>query len=64
VGAGWLAPVLEWRQPSRELSCINTACVCYTSVRPKEFACLFDCDRSKEFGCLTVGGSHKTMSEY
>jgi hypothetical protein len=43
VDAGWLAPVLECRQSSRELSCINTACVCYTlSVRPKELACLFD----------------------
>jgi hypothetical protein len=45
VDAGWLAPVLECRQPGRELQCINTACVHYAvSVRPKEFACLLDCD--------------------
>jgi hypothetical protein len=36
VDAGWLAPVLEWRQPSCELLCINTACIRYTlSARPR-----------------------------
>jgi hypothetical protein len=48
VGADWLAPVSECRQSSRELSCINTACVCYmVSVRPRSLLI-----------CLTVGGSH------
>jgi hypothetical protein len=35
----------ECKRPGRELQCINAACVRYAvSVRPKEFACLFDCD--------------------
>jgi hypothetical protein len=29
VRAGWLAPVLEFRQPSGELQCIKTACARY-----------------------------------
>jgi hypothetical protein len=62
VDAGWLTPVLECRQPGRELRCINAACVRYAvSVRPKEFACLFDCDRKSLAVCMTVGGSHKII---
>jgi hypothetical protein len=71
MGADWLAPVWVYEQPGRKLQCIYTACTCYTlSVRPKEFACLLDCDwrslavcmtvskgRSLVV-CLTAGGSH------
>jgi hypothetical protein len=44
VCAGWLAPVLKFRQPSDELQCIKTACACYAvsvdqgvcvSIRPR-----------------------------
>jgi hypothetical protein len=46
MDAGWLASVLECRQPGHKLQCINTACIRYAvSVRLKEFACLFDCGR-------------------
>jgi hypothetical protein len=51
AGAGWLAPVLKFRQPSGELQCIKTACVRY-AVSVDEGVCLFDCDGSKEFGRL------------
>jgi hypothetical protein len=39
VDAGWLAPVLKFRQPSGELQCIKTACARY-AVSVDQGVCL------------------------